>query len=70
MFELVEQLRQRGALKHLKGLMYFTDGDGAYPRKRTPYETAFVFVEEDGRTRAVPPWAMKVVIDQDQILTH
>ena len=61
---------ENGEFTHLKGLIYFTDGFGTYPETPPPYETAFVFVEEDGKMRTVPPWAMKVVIDQDQILTH
>lgn len=27
-----------------KGLLYFTDGDGIYPRKATAYKTAFIFI--------------------------
>lgn len=53
-FDLVEKLRRGGALKRLKGLIYFTDGDGVYPRKPTPYETAFVFATRKARREASP----------------
>ena len=63
-FELVEQLRQRGALKHLKGLMYFTDGDGAYPRKRTSYETAFVFATRRALRFDIPEWIVPLCLER------
>ena len=69
-FDYVGTLLDKGEFDNLRGLIYFTDGFGTYPETPPPYETAFVFVEEDGKMRTVPPWAMKVVIDQDQILTH
>ena len=45
-FEYVEKLREERKLKNLKGLLYFTDGDGIYLEKATDYETAFVFYKE------------------------
>ncbi len=33
-FPYVEKLRNSGELKNLKGLMYFTDGYGEYPKNR------------------------------------
>lgn len=33
-FSYVEKLRNSGELKNLKGLMYFTDGYGEYPKNR------------------------------------
>lgn len=55
-FDLVEKLRKGGALKRLKGLLYFTDGDGVYPRKPTPYETAFVFTNRRALGYSLPKW--------------
>ena len=42
-FRYVSDLQKRGELKNLKGLMYFTDGKGRYPKDAPPYVTAFVF---------------------------
>lgn len=42
-FSYVEKLRNSGELKNLKGLMYFTDGYGEYPKKPTDFQTVFVF---------------------------
>ena len=60
-FRYVDQQRREGKLRELKGLLYFTDGDGCYPRVRPDYETAFVFVERTERMDAVPPWAVRLL---------
>lgn len=66
-FRFVERLRREGALKRLKGLLYFTDGDGIYPRQPTDHETAFVFADKkalEGEAAAqVPDWAVKLCLD-------
>lgn len=57
-FTHVEHLRQTGRLRHMKGLMYFTDGYGTYPKTPTAYETSFILwkdgAEEEDR---IPSWA-------------
>lgn len=67
-FAYVQGLRETGALRDLKGLIYFTDGLGAFPEKAPDYDAAFVFMD-DGSTLLppVPPWAIKVVIDEENI---
>lgn len=44
-FTYVDALVKQGAFDHLKGLIYFTDGFGVFPRKKPEYETAFVFID-------------------------
>lgn len=66
-FLYVSQLIGRGELANLKGLLYFTDGEGIYPMKRPPYDTAFVFVKDQYTDISVPPWAMKVILEPEQI---
>lgn len=66
-FAYVERLREQGAFRNLQGLVYFTDGWGTFPDRPPAYDVAFVFVEEDGEARWVPPWAMRVVMDEDQV---
>jgi hypothetical protein len=56
----VDELRQQGELADLKGLIYFTDGDGEYPAKKPDYDAAFVFIDDNGRDVTVPVWAIKV----------
>lgn len=64
-FEYVEKLRRERKLKNLKGLLYFTDGDGIYPEKATDYETAFVFYKEKAMHQKVPAWAVKLYLDTE-----
>ena len=60
-FRYVSDLQKQGELKNLKGLMYFTDGKGRYPKDAPPYVTAFVFPKgEDIDDDNVPFWAMKL----------
>lgn len=66
-FEYVEQLRKNQEFANLKGLIYFTDGYGEFPAKKPDYETAFVFVDEGYHTPDVPPWAIKLVLQKDEI---
>lgn len=68
-FERVNALVEAGEFENLRGLIYFTDGKGTYPEHMPSYDTAFVFLEEDGIPIRVPPWAMKVVLDEDGIRT-
>ena len=50
---------------NLKGLIYFTDGFGIYPKKMPSYKTAFVFMQDNYRDVDVPVWAMKLILDED-----
>lgn len=67
-FEYVDELVQQGEFTNLKGLIYFTDGIGTYPAKPPDYDVAFAFVGDEGARRSVPPWAMKVIIDEDSLM--
>lgn len=66
-FTYVDKLRQSGEFANLKGLIYFTDGCGAFPAKKPDYETAFVFVDDAYNNPDVPPWAIKLVLQKDEI---
>ena len=65
-FAYVDQLIEAHAFERLKGLIYFTDGRGVYPAKMPPYETAFVFMEEDYEDVDVPSWAMKIILEAEE----
>lgn len=67
-FDHVNKMVKENAFKKLKGLLYFTDGYGIFPKEKTPYDTVFVFVqEEDFSSVTVPPWAMKVLLTEDEV---
>lgn len=69
-FTYVEELMKNHAFSRLKGLLYFTDGQGIYPLKRPPFETAFVFMKEDYEDVDVPPWAMKLILEEERYDEH
>lgn len=60
-FRYVQELREKKGMQNLKALIYFTDGDGVYPRCRPEYETAFAFVKETPKMDLVPPWALRLL---------
>ena len=62
-FEHVAKLQEAGAFTSLRGLVYFTDGMGIYPEKRTPYETAFILLGEPPLSVKTPPWAVRLVLE-------
>ena len=66
-FVHVEKLLCAGEFEDLKGLVYFTDGYGTYPEKMPAYRTAFVFLEEDYRDAEVPPWAIKLILREEDL---
>lgn len=66
-FEYVDKLRRKNEFSNLKGLIYFTDGYGTFPAKKPDYETAFVFVDNGYINPQVPPWAIKLVLQTDEL---
>ena len=63
-FEYIEELRRKGGLSNLNGVIYFTDGMGVYPVKKPDYPVAFVFdsVTLDDIPK-VPAWAIRYLLD-------
>ena len=65
-FAYIDELIATHRFTELKGVIYFTDGQGIYPQKMPLYQTAFVFMD-DGAEQEVPPWAMKLVLDEEDL---
>lgn len=66
-FSHVDYLLESHEFTNLKGLIYFTDGFGVFPKKQPPYKTAFVYLDEGYENPQVPVWAMKLVLRADEI---
>lgn len=66
-FRYVNELRRGKEFQNLKGLIYFTDGHGTFPEHKPDYDAAFVFVEDGYNNPDVPPWAIKLVLQKDEI---
>lgn len=68
-FSYIDGLLASGSCKKIKGVLYFTDGKGIYPKTVRPYPTAFVFADECYEDRNVPAWAMKLIIGKEELTT-
>lgn len=66
-FEYVDNLLAEGEFENLKGLIYFTDGYGVYPQRMPDYDVIFAFLQDDDQLKAVPPWAIKVILNEDEL---
>ena len=63
-FRYVEELRKKKEIRDLRALIYFTDGDGIYPREKPDYETAIVFLKEESlKQQMLPDWAVKLILE-------
>lgn len=68
-FNYVDELIQKKEMTNLEGLIYFTDGDGAFPNRQPDYSTAFVFLDKgDFIDAKVPAWAIKYILDEDEMI--
>lgn len=63
-FRFIEKEKEKGCLKNLKAVLYFTDGDGIYPDEKPDYETFFVFLKNTKHLQLVPSWAHALVIGE------
>ena len=67
-FEHVDGLLRKGEFRDLRGLLYFTDGLGIYPARRPAYDAAFVMLSQQGFPERVPPWGIRVLLDEDELI--
>ena len=63
-FTYVDKLIEKKKIRNLKGLLYYTDGDGIYPQKKPDYETAFIFIKEPPENVKIPSWAIRLYLDE------
>ena len=66
-FSYVDELLKAGEFEKLKGLLYFTDGYGVYPGAMPPYDVMFVFPDNGDEGPEVPPWAVRVMLDDEEL---
>lgn len=67
-FEYVNELQMQQKFRKLKGMIYFTDGFGAFPKQKPPYDTAFVFMRDESFEPEVPTWAIKLVLEEEDLV--
>ena len=66
-FRYVDQLIEEKRFRNLKGLIYFTDGYGTFPEHKPKYITAFLFVKDGYEIPEVPAWAIRLVLQHEEI---
>lgn len=66
-FTYVEELKENKEFVNLKGLIYFTDGFGIYPEKMPDYDVIFAFLDDNDFRPTVPPWAIKVILEEEDL---
>lgn len=66
-FDYIDRRIREGRMEIPDGLLYFTDGVGAYPEKAPEYKTAFIFNRDDHISPNVPSWAIRAVLSTDSI---
>lgn len=66
-FEYVNLLIEKHEFSDLKGLVYFTDGQGVFPSKQPAYDSVFVFLDDGYSDPPVPPWAFKVILSEKEL---
>ncbi|MBQ8972415.1 MAG: hypothetical protein IJ074_04975 [Clostridia bacterium] len=66
-FEYIDEQLHRKTFDHLKGLIYLTDGYGTFPAKMPNYDAAFVFLREDPVPPQVPPWVIRIQLNEEDI---
>ena len=66
-FQYVDELVRAGEFTNLRGMIYFTDGRGIFPEKKPDYDAAFVFLDDGYDPPDVPVWAIKLVLQSEEI---
>lgn len=69
-FDYVNALIEKKQFEDFKGLIYFTDGYGIYPERAPEYDVMFVFLKEDNMRMEVPYWAIKVELNEEDIVNE
>lgn len=65
-FERISALQSSGALPEMRGLIYFTDGQGEYPKNMPPYQSAFVMLDNQKEIPEVPSWAIRMIVSAEE----
>ncbi|MBR4444353.1 MAG: hypothetical protein IKS37_00460 [Solobacterium sp.] len=64
-FQYAREHSRTGEFRRLGGILYFTDGDGVYPKEKPSCPTAFL-LPADAEKHTVPPWAIRYILEGDE----
>ena len=65
-FAYADEQVKAGAFRDLGGILYFTDGDGVYPKTRPSYPAAFL-LPDNRKDITVPPWAIRYILEEEDL---
>ena len=69
-FLWTDDMLHQGRFRNLKGLLCFTDSTGPFPPTKPAYDSAIVFVNDNYSTPDVPAWAIRLVLQKDELDEH
>ena len=69
-FLWTDDMLHRGRFRNLKGLLYLTDSTGPFPTTKPAYDASIVLVNDNYSTPDVPPWAIRLVLQKDELDEH
>lgn len=68
-FKYAEDMLKKGEFTRLNGILYFTDGEGTFPKHMPKQKSAFIIVRENREEEVeVPPWAYYTVIEKKDLM--
>lgn len=67
-FDYVDKLYEKSTENNIDGLIYFTDGDGIYPKNVPKYKNAFVINDNGFDKKRMPRWATALYIDKNSMV--
>lgn len=66
-FLWTEDMLHRQKFRNLKGLLALTDAPTRFAPNKPAYDAAVVFVNDNYSTPDVPPWAVRLVLQKDEL---
>ena len=66
-FQYVNEIFASSQKNEVNGLIYFTDGDGTYPKQMPEYTSVFVINDACFDKSKMPLWATPLFIDNDDL---
>ena len=67
MFQYVDELVRAGEFTNLKGMIYFHRRPRHLSGEKPDYDAAFVFLDDGYDPPDVPVWAIKLVLQSEEI---
>ncbi|MBR2876289.1 MAG: hypothetical protein IKC01_04055 [Clostridia bacterium] len=66
-FRYVDDVYEASLQNEINGLIYFTDGDGIYPKQMPGYKSVFVINDNCFEKSKIPVWATALFLDNDDL---